>query len=122
MDRCRRSACLACFFFQAEDGIRGWSVTGVQTCALPIYCHVELLASAVAAYAVVGLGQKADLDDAAALDRVHDAADRLVARILVAADVNLRLRLPDRGLLDEREQRVAIGHALVVPVDIAVLV
>src|SRR5438046_10678006 len=25
------------FFFQAEDGIREWSVTGVQTCALPIY-------------------------------------------------------------------------------------
>ena len=25
------------FFFQAEDGIRVWSVTGVQTCALPIY-------------------------------------------------------------------------------------
>src|SRR5438046_7230128 len=24
------------FFFQAEDGIRVWSVTGVQTCALPI--------------------------------------------------------------------------------------
>src|SRR5437762_8114298 len=26
-----------CFFFQAEDGIRDTSVTGVQTCALPIY-------------------------------------------------------------------------------------
>src|SRR5262249_56989476 len=30
-------------FFQAEDGIRDWSVTGVQTCALPIslrkLCH-----------------------------------------------------------------------------------
>src|SRR5260370_15161701 len=25
-----------CFFFQAEDGIRDSSVTGVQTCALPI--------------------------------------------------------------------------------------
>src|SRR5699024_11561515 len=25
------------FFFQAEDGIRYRSVTGVQTCALPIY-------------------------------------------------------------------------------------
>src|SRR5690606_39896911 len=25
-----------CFFFQAEDGIRGFHVTGVQTCALPI--------------------------------------------------------------------------------------
>src|SRR5205085_3278126 len=24
------------FFFQAEDGIRGLTVTGVQTCALPI--------------------------------------------------------------------------------------
>src|SRR5262249_57089527 len=28
---------VAFFFFQAEDGIRDWSVTGVQTCALPIY-------------------------------------------------------------------------------------
>src|SRR5256885_12203879 len=27
-----------CFFFQAEDGIRDYKVTGVQTCALPIYC------------------------------------------------------------------------------------
>src|SRR5689334_23778048 len=25
-----------CFFFQAEDGIRDGTVTGVQTCALPI--------------------------------------------------------------------------------------
>src|SRR5256885_3227356 len=27
------------FFFQAEDGIRDYKVTGVQTCALPIYAH-----------------------------------------------------------------------------------
>ena len=26
-----------CFFFQAEDGIRDRLVTGVQTCALPIW-------------------------------------------------------------------------------------
>src|SRR5205807_5279332 len=26
----------SCFFFQAEDGIRDYKVTGVQTCALPI--------------------------------------------------------------------------------------
>src|SRR5260370_31386787 len=31
--RCR---CTLYFFFQAEDGIRDSSVTGVQTCALPI--------------------------------------------------------------------------------------
>src|SRR5690606_39716458 len=30
--------CLLCvFFFQAEDGIRDFHVTGVQTCALPIW-------------------------------------------------------------------------------------
>src|SRR5207302_2731640 len=28
-----------CFFFQAEDGIRDFHVTGVQTCALPIFLH-----------------------------------------------------------------------------------
>src|SRR2546430_2621798 len=27
------------FFFQAEDGIRDLTVTGVQTCALPIFRH-----------------------------------------------------------------------------------
>src|SRR5207237_2164976 len=31
------------FFFQAEDGIRDSSVTGVQTCALPIYPDVGAL-------------------------------------------------------------------------------
>src|SRR5437762_14060886 len=31
-----------CFFFQAEDGIRDTSVTGVQTCALPISYEPEL--------------------------------------------------------------------------------
>src|SRR5690606_40235811 len=29
-------SCLFFFFFQAEDGIRDFHVTGVQTCALPI--------------------------------------------------------------------------------------
>src|SRR2546427_8629223 len=34
----RRNRCLSSFFFfQAEDGIRDLTVTGVQTCALPIY-------------------------------------------------------------------------------------
>src|SRR5689334_24347909 len=32
-----RSRARCCFFFQAEDGIRDGTVTGVQTCALPIF-------------------------------------------------------------------------------------
>src|SRR5256885_6033145 len=30
------------FFFQAEDGIRDYKVTGVQTCALPIFAASHL--------------------------------------------------------------------------------
>src|SRR5690606_40509737 len=32
-----RGLCRSAFFFQAEDGIRDFHVTGVQTCALPIF-------------------------------------------------------------------------------------
>src|SRR5207237_7509097 len=32
----------AVLLFQAEDGIRDSSVTGVQTCALPIFLRIEL--------------------------------------------------------------------------------
>src|SRR5256886_16742653 len=32
------------FFFQAEDGIRDLTVTGVQTCALPIYRSAKWVA------------------------------------------------------------------------------
>src|SRR5437879_13883401 len=31
------------FFFQAEDGIRDTSVTGVQTCALPISVELKVI-------------------------------------------------------------------------------
>src|SRR3989454_8856339 len=36
-------ACMFFFFFQAEDGIRDYKVTGVQTCALPICVSRSLL-------------------------------------------------------------------------------
>src|SRR5256886_17434366 len=38
-----RSMLAVCFFFQAEDGIRDLTVTGVQTCALPIYQQLALV-------------------------------------------------------------------------------
>src|SRR5690606_40225123 len=44
--------CVLClsafFFFQAEDGIRDFHVTGVQTCALPIYPLLGRLPAAIA--------------------------------------------------------------------------
>src|SRR5256885_7262535 len=39
------------FFFQAEDGIRDYKVTGVQTCTLPIYpSALEILAATTATW------------------------------------------------------------------------
>src|SRR5690606_40049010 len=49
-----------CFFFQAEDGIRDFHVTGVQTCALPIFTRLRWSsadrAALRAARAVITLG------------------------------------------------------------------
>src|SRR2546430_10094703 len=39
---------LVFFFFQAEDGIRDLTVTGVQTCALPIFESDQVGSSAMA--------------------------------------------------------------------------
>src|SRR2546426_5353294 len=38
---------VCCFFFQAEDGIRDYKVTGVQTCALPIWMANQTLERAL---------------------------------------------------------------------------
>src|SRR5256885_6483640 len=50
--------CIYFFFFQAEDGIRDYKVTGVQTCALPIYFLLlhrgQQQADGAQAFAVLG--------------------------------------------------------------------
>src|SRR2546422_8474487 len=42
-----RCALLYIFFFQAEDGIRDVAVTGVQTCALPIFAAMRSIVSPI---------------------------------------------------------------------------
>src|SRR5690348_17496177 len=60
------------FFFQAEDGIRDGRVTGVQTCALPIFRRATASASVSAAF------------------RRHRAKCRADRRIRFLRDVPLR--------------------------------
>src|SRR5256885_8757940 len=54
------------FFFQAEDGIRDYKVTGVQTCALPISQQLAALVECIADEALhvvqaAGVAQRAHL-------------------------------------------------------------
>src|SRR2546430_6278081 len=49
-----RDICFFFFFFQAEDGIRDLTVTGVQTCALPIFGLGTLTLDLLVVVAVTG--------------------------------------------------------------------
>src|SRR5690606_41075221 len=56
------------FFFQAEDGIRDFHVTGVQTCALPILPWVSIVIGL--ALAVLGLAMLAGYEPSVRLPRL----------------------------------------------------
>src|SRR5690348_17565361 len=60
------------FFFQAEDGIRAGRVTGVQTCALPIYGR--------AAAAAAGTRHPVHLQHRAVADRADRSEERRVGK------------------------------------------
>src|SRR5690606_39636844 len=79
------------FFFQAEDGIRDFHVTGVQTCALPIYLDQRGLA---------GPDATGDDDEAFAL---LEAIAKIGHRALVAAafEIEAGIRRETEGFAAE---------------------
>src|SRR5690606_1821956 len=92
---------------QAEDGIRDFHVTGVQTCALPIYADTLMTSEGTKAC------QAYDDETCAAVFRLRFDDTRWRARI-VAAAANIRTRmlgLPygDQGLLISRPLYDAVG-------------
>src|SRR5206468_9257205 len=89
------------FFFQAEDGIRDLIVTGVQTCALPIYdADRTLPGGAVRGDRPV---QRRDVDRIVGPDR--DLAQRLVAEAEQLHRLEHRRMRFGRGVRSE-ERRV----------------
>src|SRR5256885_2969738 len=69
------------FFFQAEDGIRDYKVTGVQTCALPITRYLPLLAQNRAAKPLPCPGsapERKNVGPATRSDRFHPARARIL--------------------------------------------
>src|SRR6266496_6701101 len=87
------------FFFQAEDGIRGLYVTGVQTCALPIL---------LVGRAIGDGGEEALVDR---IERAGEPIDRIIAgehaalyaenRDRVADDRSIRLERPRQARATE---------------------
>src|SRR2546430_7310638 len=94
------------FFFQAEDGIRDLTVTGVQTCALPI--SADLVGHNLRALVeeVLALGEPLDAIDLGALG-LQAAVVNEKSRVLWAA-----LPLPLAHQAKERLVWRALAHRL----------
>src|SRR5437762_14311305 len=101
-----------CFFFQAEDGIRDTSVTGVQTCALPISdvraairagtvrVLVDLRVAAGGPSAIVSTQDEA-------LRRLAGSGARLVRRFATAPLLALEIDAPALARLEAMRDIVA---------------
>src|SRR2546430_12960558 len=81
----------SCFFFQAEDGIRDLTVTGVQTCALPIYERMVQVTQVLGAGGLLSNPSEADVrsEIGAEIRRYYRGAER-------DAEAKIRLSKLDR--------------------------
>src|SRR5256885_13180724 len=83
------------FFFQAEDGIRDYKVTGVQTCALPICAVGRVLR---------------DCPGDLPWHRVVNASGGISARPRVASMLTQRILLEREGVAFRRGHVVLRNH------------
>src|SRR2546427_6642096 len=82
------------FFFQAEDGIRDLTVTGVQTCALPILPQA----------------QQIDILGRVPIRPSRDEVEHLEPRRQDLADVSSRMRSEERRVGKECRSRWSPYH------------
>src|SRR5436309_5530429 len=97
------------FFFQAEDGIRDFHVTGVQTCALPIYgvIRVRDLApeqTAGLVYTRDGLEYPLTLSGIG----VYDEASRLLRSEVSYPDHAVSIKAWVPGAVDARDRKSVV--------------
>src|SRR5438046_2314775 len=83
---------LVLFFFQAEDGIRDWSVTGVQTCALPICMPLYLNATQ------------------SAVDAEEPCIDRALRRVQIKRHADTDAKPYEDEISDDLDLRRTDGH------------
>src|SRR5690606_41028061 len=83
------------FFFQAEDGIRDFHVTGVQTCALPI-CEGDLVTN------TDGMLPEADI---VFLDELLNANSAILNSLLMALNERIFRRGRETRAIPRSEER-----------------
>src|SRR5690606_39549092 len=101
------------FFFQAEDGIRDFHVTGVQTCALPIFADLERLFDLVKFVLELDANQLvrvAQLDERGKRDRRRDARGKHTQQR--GEQEPSREAKIGRASCRERESSAAVGDSL----------
>src|SRR2546425_12869356 len=99
-----RSILIEYFFFQAEDGIRDKLVTGVQTCALPIYLIDGFVAQA--AVAIRNARLFAESERRRSIAEALAGVGRALAQSLDVAVISERIAESLRGLLRARSSAV----------------
>src|SRR5256885_3621625 len=97
------------FFFQAEDGIRDYKVTGVQTCALPISLRIMVRLSDVESGRVIWGDQYSGVESD--LFKIQDTVCEAVAAALrVRVSTDVRDRSEERRVGKECRSRWSPYH------------
>src|SRR3712207_7913578 len=97
------------FFFQAEDGIRDIGVTGVQTCALPIWVE-RVMSSPEVRNAIARVSDEATAEALASIDR-EAIARSVEAATKAARDVRVEVdRSEERRVGKECRSRWSPYH------------
>src|SRR5690606_39515135 len=78
------------FFFQAEDGIRDFHVTGVQTCALPIFSDINgeiLIVSQFTLYGDAAKGNRPSFIHAARPEQAIPLYEYFVQKVKLSSSI-----------------------------------
>src|SRR5207253_8163400 len=94
--------CFIFFFFQAEDGIRDGHVTGVQTCALPIY---PLIGRQAGSFTVTPQAFARELAPARTFGFTSEVAALQAKGLIKGASSASAIVLDERGLANGGELR-----------------